>query len=337
MTLPGQAAVHRPILAVACVLGSSVLAPRAAAQVPFPIDKNQRLEELGDTLIVTGRMRIPRRISIEAMRALTIKGEGADATLEVSGNVKMRAATGGKIEFQGVWLELTPECKEINLADCLFKGRGGIRPSPDGPSETKIFFERVDFERSASLTIEASNGSILMDGCSLDGPLVLRGVSRSETVKSGFTVAIYGSSGRTRDRIRGLLGGVTVEGIKDGTIRTCDLAGSQALFVDNRKLYFDGNNARSKRVEFRNTTSGGFDGLKITKSDFRPKKLVLSSPRVEGLSERLTFDSCYFRGIEDPETLRKEMLEDSENSESGVMAVLRDVHAQPMGLAGLED
>jgi len=329
--------VSRRVFAIACVLAPTILAPQAAAQVPFPIDKNARLEELGDTFTVTGRMRIPRRISIEAMRELTIKGEGTDATLEVSGNVKMRAATGGKIEFSNVWLELTPECKEIHLADCLFKGRRGIRPSPDGPSDTKIFFERVDFERSASMTIEASNGSILMDGCTLDGPLVLRGVSRSETVKSGFTVAVYGSSGRDRDRVKGLLGGVTIEGIKDGTIRTCDLAGPQALFIDNRKLYFDGNNARAKRVEFRNTTSGGFGGLKIAKSDFRPKKLVLSSPRAEGVSERLTFDSCFFRGIEDPDTLRKEMLEDSENAESGVMAVLRDVRAQPHGLAGLED
>jgi hypothetical protein len=337
LTLPSPATVHRRVLAVACLLASSALAPRAAAQVPFPIDKNQRLEDLGDAFTVTGRMRIPRRISVESMRALTIKGEGADATLEVSGNVKLRAATGGKIEFQGVWLELTPECKEIHLADCLFKGRGGIRPSPDGPSETKIFLERVDFERSASLTIEASSGSILMDGCSLEGPLVLRGVQRSDTVKSGFTVAIYGSSGRDRDRVKGLLGGVTLKGIKEGTIRTCDLAGPQALFVDDRKLSFDGNNARAKRVEFRSTTSGGFGDLKITKSDFRPKKLVLSSPKAEDVSERLTFDNCYFRGIEDPGTLRKEMLEDSENSESGVTAVLRDVRPQPHGLAGLED
>jgi hypothetical protein len=337
LTRPRAAAVRDIVAAVSCLLGGSALAPAAAQRVPFPIDQNQRLEDLGGTFTVTGRMRIPRRIAIEAMRALAIEGEGAEATLEVSGNVKMRAATGGKIEFHNVWLELTPECKEIRLADCLFKGRGGIRPSPDGPCETKVFFERVDFERSASLTIEASSGSILMDGCSLDGPLVLRGVPRSETVKSGLTVAIYGSSGRDQDRIKGLLGGVTVEGIKDGTIRTCDLAGPQALFVDNRKLLFDGNNARAKLVEFRSTTSGGFGGLRIDKSDFRPKKLVLSAPPAEGVSERITFDSCYFRGITELETLRKEMLADSENSESCVMAVLRDVHPQPLGLAGLED
>jgi hypothetical protein len=322
---------------LACLFVGFVLASRAGAQVPFPVDQSQRLEELGDTFTVSGRMRIPRRVSIEAMRALTIQGEGTDATLEISGHVKLRAATGGKIEFKNVWLELTPECREINLADCLFKGRGGIRPSPEGPSEAKVFFERVDSERGSALTIEASNGSILMDGCSLDGPLVLRGVSRSETVKSGLTVAIYGSSGRDQDRIKGLLGGVTVEGIKDGTIRTCDLAGPLALFADNRKLAFDGNNARAKRVEFKNTASGGFGGLKITKSDFRPKKLVLSSPRQEGLTERLTFETCYFRGIEDPSTLRKEMLEDAENSESGALAVLRDVRPRPNGLAGLED
>jgi hypothetical protein len=322
---------------VSSVLASFALASLSPAQIPFPVDKNQRLEELGDTFTVTGRIRIPRRVSIEAMRAIIIKGEGADATLEISGNVKMRAATGGRIEFRDVWVELTPECKEINLALCTFKGRGGIRPSPDGPSETKIFFEQVESERSASLTIEASRGSLLMDQCFLDGPLVLRGVARSETVKSGFTVAVYGSSGKDQDdRVRGLFGGVIVEGVKDGTIRTCDMDGPQALFIDNWNLTFDGNNVRTKLAEFR-STGAGFSGVKITKSDFRAERLVLSSPRQEDKVERLTFDNCYFRGLQDLDTIRKEMLADSENSDSGVVAILRDARSQPHGLAGLED
>lgn len=304
------------------------------AQLPFPIDRNQRLEELGDTFTVTGRVRIPRRLSIEAMRAITIQGQGEGATLEISGNLKMRAATGGQIEFRDVWVELTPECKEITLAHCIFKGRGGIRPSPDGPSDTKISFDRVEFEKRASMTIEASSGSILMDTCYLDGPLVLRGVPRSETVRSSFTISVYGSSGKVEGRVRGLLGGITVEGIRDGTIRTCDMAGPQALFIDNGKLALDGNNVRAKRVEFRNTASVGFNGLKITKTDFRAEKLVLSSP--QGIPERLTFDDCYFRGLEDQGTIRNEMLEDSKNSESGVEAVLRSVRPQPHGLAGVE-
>jgi hypothetical protein len=268
------------------------------------------------------------------MRALTIRGEGEGATLELSGNVNLRAATGGQIEFRDVWVELTPECREVSMANCIFKGRGGIRPSPDGPCETKIELEGVEFESSTSMTLEATNGSLLMDRCFLDGPLVLRGIQRSETTKSGFTFAVYGSSGKVQDRVRGLLGGVTVEGVKDGTFRACDLAGPQALFGDNRKLMFDGNNARAKRVEFR-STGVGFGGVKITKSDFRAEKLVLHSPPQEK-PERLTFDNCFFGGPEDLDTIRKEMLEDAENSESGVVAVLRDTRAQPHGFAGLE-
>lgn len=328
--------MHGRVLVLLCLLVCSFPASLPSAQISFPVDKNQRLEELGDTFTVTGRMRIPRRLSIEAMRAITIRGEGTDATLEISGTVNMRAATGGQIEFSNMWVELTPECKEINLAHCIFRGRGGIRPSPDGPCDTKITFEKVEFERSASMTIEASSGSILMDKCYLDGPLVLRGVPRSETVKSGFTIAVYGSSGKENDRVRGLLGGITVEGVKDGTIRTCDMAGPQALFIDNRKLAIDGNNARAKLVEFKNTANGGFGGLSITKTDFSSAKLVLSSPVQESKTERLTFESCYFRGLEDLETIRKEMLDDSENSESAAVAVLRDIRAQPHGLAGTE-
>lgn len=322
-------------LALACLLTSSALGSLASAQAPFPVDKNQRLEEVGDSFTVTGRMRIPRRVSIEAMRAITIQGQGDGATLEISGKVNMRAATGGQIEFRDVWVELTPECKEISLSNCIFRGRGGIRPSPDGPCDAKIEFERVEVEHTASLTLEASAGSVLMDVCYLDGPLVLRGVSRSETVKSGLTIAIYGSSGKVQGRVRGLLGGITVEGIKDGTIRACDMAGPQALFVDNRKLFLDGNNARAKVVEFRSTAADGLGGLKVSKTDFRGK-VVLSSPLQEK-PQRLLFDNCYFRGLGDLDTIRREMLQDSENSESGVQASVRDLRDQPHGFAGLEN
>jgi hypothetical protein len=316
------------------VLG--LLAPLASAQVPFPTEQNARLEELGTVFQVSGRMRVPRRVSLECFRAVKIQGKGEDATLEISGSVKMRAATGGQIEFVDVWVELTPECKEITLGDVIFKGKGGIRPSPDGPIDMKVALERVETENSASLTLEAADGSILMDGCWTRGPLVLRGVPRSATTKSGLTLALYGSSGEVERRIRGLLGGVTIEGLKDGTIRTCDIAGPQALFLDNRKLALDGCNLRAKRVEFKNSAPGGFGGLKITKNDFRAAKLVLTSPPQAEKQERLTFETCYFRGLEDLDTIRKEMLEDALNSESGALAVLRDVRSTPLGLAGTE-
>jgi hypothetical protein len=323
-------------LRLPALLFAFLLAFSAAAQTPFPTDQNARLEELGTLFTVQGRQRIPRRVTLEAFRAIKIQGKGDDATLEVSGNLKMRAATGGKIEFTDVWLELTPECKGITLGNCLFKGKGGIRPSPEGPIDAKLELEAVEIENSASMTLEASGGSILMDGCWTRGPLVIRGVARSATTKSGLTLAIYGSSGEVEQRIRGLLGGLTIEGLKDGTIRTCDIAGPQALFLDNRKLALDGCNLRAKRVEFKNTAPGGFAGLDVTKNDFRAEKLVLTSPRQADKQERLTFETCYFRGLEDLATIRKELLEDAENSESGAVAVLKDIRPSPMGLAGTE-
>ena len=313
-----------------------LLAPLAATQTPFPTEQNARLEELGTVFTVSGRMRVPRRVSLECFRSVKIQGKGDDATLEISGNVKMRAATGGKIEFVDVWVELTPECKEITLGDVIFKGKGGIRPSPDGPIDMKIELERLEIDNTAAMTLEAAGGSILMDGCWTRGPLTIRGVPRSATTKSGLTLAIYGSSGEVERRIRGLLGGVTIEGLKDGTLRTCDIAGPQALFLDNRKLAIDGCNLRAKRVEFKNTAPGGFAGLKITKNDFRAAKLVLVSPPQAEKQERLSFETCYFRGLEDIDTIRKEMLEDALNSESGALGVLKDIRATPMGLAGTE-
>jgi hypothetical protein len=328
--------VHTRILIVLAAL--AFLLPSVTAQTPFPTDKNSRLEELGDTLTVTGRMRIPRRLKIECLRAITIEGSGDDATLEISGKVKMRAATGGKIEFRDVWVELTPECKEITLAQCIFTGKGGIRPSPDGPSQAKINFEQVEIESTASLTIEATSGNILMDRCGLEGPLVIRGIPKSEKAKSTLTLSIYGSAWRDQQgKAHGILGGIIVEGIRDGTIRTCDMAGPEALFIDNKKLTFDGNNARADLFEFRNSANGKFGGLKITKTDFRTPKLVLSSPPQGKKAERLTLDKCYFGGLEDLDAIRDERLHDFENSESGVVAILRDVCAEPHNFAGEEE
>jgi hypothetical protein len=308
----------------------------SSAQTPFPTDKNARLEELDTVFSVSGRVRVPRRLSLECFRAVKIVGKGDDATLEISGKLTMRAATGGQIEFVDVWVEFTPECKEITLGDVIFKGKGGIRPSKDGPIDMKVGLERLEVENSASVTIEAADGSILMDGCWTRGPLTIRGVSRSATTKSGLSLAIYGSSGQVENRIKGLLGGLTIEGLKDGTIRTCDIAGPQALFVDNRKLALDGCNLRAKRVEFKNTAPGGFGGLKITKDDFRAQELVLSSPPQAEKQERLTFETCYFRGLEDLDTIRKELLKDALNSESAALAVLKDIRPTPLGLAGTE-
>lgn len=325
-------------IALSILFVSPLLASLASAQTPFPTDKNSRLEEIDDTFVVTGRMHIARRLKVECLKAITIQGEGEDATLSIAGNVKMRAATGGKIEFRDVWVELTPECKEISLANCIFTGKGGIRPSPEGPSAAKIKLEALESARSASVTIEASSGNLLMDRCWLDGPLVIRGIPKSEKAKSTLTLSIYGSSGLDEHRRpRGLYGGLTVEGIKDGTIRTCDIDGPEALFLNNKKLFFDGNNARTDRVEFKNTVNGKFGGLKITKTDFRTKELVLSSPPQGNKAERLTLDKCYFRGLEDLETIRGEMLKDFENSESGVVAILRDVCEEAQNFAGSEE
>jgi len=322
-------------LALACSV-HVVLAALGAAQSPFPADEDVRLEEVDKAFTVSGRVRVPRTASIEALRAISIRGVGDDATLEISGTLNWRAATGGNIELRDVWLEITPECKEITLANCSFRGKGGIRASKNGPSRAKITLEKVEADVGCAVTIEATAGTLLMDGCFLDGPLVVRGVRRSDTVESNLTFAMYGSSGKEQNRVRGLLGGLTIEGVKDGTIRGCDVAGPLALFADNRKLFLDGDNLRAKRVEFRNSASGGFGGIKITKTDFRPEKLVLVSPPQEKSTERLTFDACYFNGLEDLATLRAQMLEDAENSQSAALAVLRDVRAQPHGLAGVE-
>jgi hypothetical protein len=113
-------------------------------------------------------------------------------------------------------------------------------------------------------------------------------------------------------------------------------AGPQALFVDNRKLALDGCNLRAKRVEFKNTAPGGFAGLKITKNDFRAAKLVLSAPPQAEKQERLAFETCYFRGLEDLDTIRKELLKDALNSETAALVVLKDIRPTPLGLAGTE-
>ena len=93
------------------------------------------------------------------------------------------------------------------------------------------------------------------------------------------------------------------------------------------------NVSRSSFSSWRGEDRTSFSGRK---SDFRSEKLVLVSPRQAEKQERLTFETCYFRGLEDLDTIRTEMLEDALNSETSALAVLRDIRSTPLGLAGTE-
>lgn len=321
-----------PLLtAVLATLG----APALAQGGPFPTDKNTRIEDEGAIYTVAGRQRIPRRVSITAMRAITIQGEGEGAVLEVSGDLKLQPATGGRIELKDLWLEITPECRDLELRSCAFTGKGGIRPSPDGPNDTRIFMSNVEFERGTTMTLEASGGDVDMLACFFDGPLVLRGIPRSERAGSTLVVSMLSSKGGQNGRPKGVLGGITVEGLKEALIRNCDIAGPEALFVDNGKLTFDGNNARAARVEFKNSSYGKFKGLDVKNCDFRTPALVFTCPTLGKKAERIVIDHSYFGGSEDPDTIKREKLSDQENNpETGALTILKDVCTVPLGLGG---
>ncbi len=310
-------------------LGLLVALP-LAAQTPFPADRTTDLREDGATYTVEGRVKIPRNVSITALRQMTVRGNGTDSVLELSGALKLKAATGGKIKLIDVWLELTPDCKELVLSHVQFFGRGGIRPAPDGPADTKIFMEYTDFLERATLTLEMTGGELDIQSSRMTTTATIRGIPRSEKSNSKLDVMILGCTGREQ----GLLDGLVIESAKSVLVRNCDIAGSESRFVDNEKLDFDGNNARCRALEFRQTTFGGFKRTKVHNTDFTTPRVLFHAPTDGDKAERLKLDHCYFDGMEDPATIKERLIEDAERDpENGVLIQFSRISPTPLGLA----
>jgi hypothetical protein len=317
-------------------LGVLSLAP-VAAQAPFPVAASTTLRADGAVYTVTGRQVIPKSVTITSLRAMTLQGRGENAVLVVAGALDIKAALGGKNVIEGVTIELEPECKSLYLGNVDFVGSGGVRTAEKKPGTARIYMEFVNFGYGTSLALEASAGEIDLQASTSSAPVRVRGHELNEKKPNRVKLNVLTCMGTLPGS--GLHGGLVVENVHDVTVRNCDLAGAETRFVDCRVLDFDGNNARSAVVEFRQSQPRRFDKTKIHNTDFRSPRVVVFAP-AEGKpeddkKEHLTLESCWFLGLVDAEAICGSRVQDRRlDPKNGVWITFRSTSAKALKLGG---
>ena len=299
--------------------------------VPIPLEKDSTNRDDNVTWIVEGRQRLPSHVALKSLRACTIQGAGAGAVLEVEGELDLRAATGGTIVIDGVWVEPVERCKGLTLLNVRFRGDGGLRTPEEIMVDAELTLSDTNFEGKARLDLGLFGGKLLMMGCASDEPVTVRGLTNDKQKRNGLVLQVDSCSGRDR----ALRGGLVIEGVKEVLVRNCDLGGEASRLVDCGKLEFFGNLVRSRRMEFRYSTTKSFKSAKISAVDFRCGELLLTQPPTGSDPEKVRLVQCWFDDHLEEEAIRQHMLRDAASDpDNGALANLVKIQPAPLGLGG---
>lgn len=306
------------------------VAPASAQRGPLPVEKSATLREDSAWYSVEGRRRIDGNVKLKGLRACTIQGEGAEAVIEVAGLLDLRAATGGEVVLQDVWLEPLPGCKGIVLRNVRFRGKGGIRTPEGEPIGAEIYLEDVHVLDQSVLDLALVDGKLEVLSSAFSGPVRVRGLTSDKRKRNGLSLEIKDCAGRPG----GLAGGLEVRDVKQVAVRHSILAGEQCLLADNGELEFYGNLARARRVEFRRSEAGTFGTTKIGGTDFSCAELLLIQPAGPGEPEKVRLDNCWFDDHVEPAAIKQRMLNDFERDPSnGALAIFARIQEKPLGYA----
>lgn len=308
------------------------LATGAAAQrgQPLPVEKTATLREDDAVWYIDGRQRIPRTATLTSLRRGRIVGRGEGAVLEVEGGLDLRAVTGGEVVIQDVWVEPLAGCKGLTLLNCRFEGKGGLRTSSLGPAKAKLILNKSRFVGSAELDLELTAGQVALMGFGSEAPVRIACAVEEGERPGKLELTAVGCQGKQA----GFDGGLRVEGVREVLVRHCDLAGELSVFADCPKLTFDGNHARSARIEVRHSEPRSFSRTEISNTDFRCKELILFQP-AKSTPQKVQLVRCYFDGLLDEDRIRAELVEDcGRDTHSGVLADFAKIQEDPLGFGG---
>ncbi len=322
------------IALVALALGAAPTRPtpptvNAWEEKPFPL-KTVTLKTDGEHWFVRGRMQIANNQKVVSLRATTITGIGDDATLVVSGELEMRAVTGGLVVLDNVAIELAPDFKSLSLMNCTLKGKGGVISAPNQRHEGQLYVS-AQFEGETRVALRMSGGTAAFSGCKFSAPITVLGIERSKDLPSQLAFGMLGCKGESG----GVLAGIRIEGIKECNLANDDFGGAECVLADIEKLKLYGNNIRAARFELRQSKPGRFGGTKIEADDFRTKHIALVAPPKNGAPERLAFNTCWFGGSVDEKAIKSDLFEDAaKDPKVGVTAALEKISPSAFGFGG---
>lgn len=291
--------------------------------IPFPT-RSATFKKDGLRFEVNGRVVVPRNADVISLRQGTIVGRSS-AVIEVSGYLEIKCVTGGNMVLKDVWIELTPECKEVYLSSIVFEGSGGLRPSAQGPSRARIYMEATTFKPGTSLRHDSTSGKLTFSGVTSRGPFAIHGRAKDEKGSNQTELQILNMNA---------YGGLSVQDVRKTVVTMSMLGGKESSFVNCATLGFATNHAKSEVLRFSQSKPKNFGKTKIKNTDFYTQRVIFAAPAVKpGKAERVRFDGCWFLDADTPQSVRSRIIQDVGQDENiAVLATFKKLQKRPLGL-----
>jgi hypothetical protein len=323
------------VLAIILFVHGTAASKGGGREIPFPVGKTTILRQEKVRYVVEGRVRIKEGIEITCLRDVYIVGKGKDAVIEVEGKFKVHGVGAREVIFENVAVEVLPNFDSIHMDMAIFRKGASVRTVPDKPAAGKRFFlQMVDFKEDATLNLDFNDGQIQLRSVCSDKPVTIRGFTPEGKKENKVKLFCLGCA--EGGEHPGLVGGLIVENVYDVTIRINRLGGEKSEFKGCRVLFFEGNKVTSKSLLIEQTALLDFRKTKFNKCDlYCDKVTVKSAPGEDKERDNLFVDRCWFKGILDPDRVRKEILTDGADDEKNVAEVkLGKLGKRPLELAG---
>jgi len=323
-------------VAIAVLVGTGTAVRAADDEKPLPVERNGILAN-GVTYVVEGRVRIPKGVTITLQKDTKLVGR-KDAVLEVDGELEVHGVGAAHVPIQDVTIELHPKCAGIHVDMVDLAGTTKITTAKDQPTDCEIILENVEFKDKAGLDVEMNGNTVLLRRVRAPNLVRVKGVDKEGAVgnKVRFIASFCNPGKQPAGATAGrLMGGVVVENVSEAVIHACNLLGDKVSLKDCDVVAFDENYVGCKTLEFVQTETGRFAKTTILKCDFQCDSLVASAPFVEGRTEKLVVDRCWFDGGTAPTAVRDRYVKDrSRDPKCGVMVEIKKLEDAPLGLAG---
>lgn len=323
-------------VAIAVLVGARTSVRAADDEKPLPVERSGILPN-DVTYVVEGRVRIPKGMTITLQKDTKLVGR-KDAVLEVDGELEIHGVGAAHVPVQDVTIEIDAKSAGIHIDMVDLAGTTKITTAKGQPTDCEIILENVEFKDKAGLDIEMSGNTLLLRRVRAPNLVRVKGVDKEGAVgnKVRFIASFCNPGKQPAGAVTGrLMGGVVVENVSVAVIHACNLLGDKVSLKDCDAVSFDENYVGCKTLEFVQTEAGHFAKTAIVKCDFQCDSLVASAPLVEGKTEKLVVDGCWFDGGTAASAVRDRYVKDrSRDPKCGVMVEIKKLEEAPLGLAG---
>lgn len=336
------AATLAVVTAVPCALAGDEPTPAE----PFPFAKTTILRDEHASYYVEGRVRIPKGVEVTVLRGIRITGRGKDATIEVEGSLKIHGVHEREVILDGVTIQPCQVFDEIKIDMTAFTKGSGLRTAKDVPCTGYFMLELLDLDKTSAVDLALKAGSVEMATVCSESPVRIRAVDTPGEKGNTVRVEVRGCEQESllkcpiHQGVRGLVGGLDVEGANEVVVRLSRLGGDRVRIADwRRSLIFDGNKVDAKTLAFEQPVAGRYRVAQFLKCDVSSTSVRFAAPVEEpGETEEFPVERWWFARTKSDRAEIEKLVDDAADApgRNGARAKIGKLNERPLELAGTQ-